>query len=266
VYAFSYHRPSSIEEAASLIASHEDAKLLAGGQTLLPTMKQRLASPGHIVDLGRIAGLRGIMIENDCLTVGAMTRHADLVGDRGVAQAFPGLAKMAGMIGDPAVRHRGTVGGSVANFDPAADYPASLLAVNGTIGTNRRSIKAADFFLGLFETALEDGEIITQISWPIPRRSGWEKFRNPASRYAIAAVFVADLNGEPGVGVAGAAQNGAFRSREIEAALKAKGFTSKALDGVTCSADGLNSDMHADAAYRAHLVMAMARQAVARML
>ncbi|MGL4286078.1 MAG: FAD binding domain-containing protein [Phreatobacter sp.] len=265
MYAFNYHRPASVDEAASLIDGHEDAKLLAGGQTLLPTMKQRLAAPALIVDLGGIASLRGITVEDDAVRVGAMTRHGDLAADRAVAGVFPGLGRLANSIGDPAVRNRGTIGGSLANFDPAADYPAALLAVNGTIETNRRAIKAVDFFLGLFETALEEGEIIIRVSWPIPRRSGWEKFRNPASRYAIAAVFVADMNGEPGVGVTGAGQNGAFRSEDIEAALRAKGFAPEALDGVSISEDDMNSDMHADAAYRAHLVVAVARLAVAGM-
>lgn len=266
MYAFSYQRPASIEEAASLLGAHEDAKLLAGGQTLLPTMKQRLAAPELIIDLGGIPDLRGITVANGVVTVGAMTRHADLVADPALASVFPGLCKLASTVGDPAVRNRGTVGGSVANFDPAADYPASLLAVNGMIATNRRSIAAADFFLGLFETALEEGEIVTQVSWPIPRRSGWAKFANPASRYAIAAVFVADVEGEAGVGVTGAGQNGAFRSREIEDALRARGFAPEALDGVTLSEDEMNSDIHAGARYRAHLVVEMARQAVAAML
>lgn len=266
MYAFSYHRPTTLDEAASLIDGRRDAKLLAGGQTLLPTMKQRLAAPGLIVDLARIASLRGITVEENIVRVGAMTRHGDLATDRAIARVFPGLCQLANSIGDPAVRNRGTVGGAVANFDPAADYPAALLAVDGTIDTNRRSIKASDFFLGLFETALEDGEIITHVSWPVPRRSGWDKFRNPASRYAIAAAFVAEVNGEPRVGITGAGQNGAFRSPDIEAALKAKGFTPDALDGVSLLEDEMNSDIHADATYRAHLVVAMAKMAVARML
>lgn len=265
MYAFSYRRPASIEEAASLLGSHEDAKLLAGGQTLLPTMKQRLAAPGLIIDLGRIPDLRGISVGDGLVTVGAMTRHADLVTDPMLARVFPGLCKLACTVGDPAVRNRGTVGGSVANFDPAADYPASLLAVNGTITTNRRSIAAADFFLGLFETALEEGEIITHLSWPIPSRSGWEKFANPASRYALAAVFVAEIAGEPGVGVTGAGQNGAFRSPELEDALRMRGFVPEALDGVTLPEDEMNADIHAGARYRAHLVVEMARKAVAGM-
>jgi len=266
MYAFSYRRPASIEEAASLLVDHEDAKLLAGGQTLLPTMKQRLAAPSLVVDLGGIPGLRSITIANGVVTVGAMTRHADLLADPALTGAFPGLCRLAGTVGDPAVRNRGTVGGSVANFDPAADYPASLLAVNGTIETNRRRIAASDFFLGLFETALEEGEIVTRVSWPIPRRSGWEKFANPASRYALAAVFVVDIDGEPGVGVTGAGQNGAFRSIEIEDALRVRGFVPEALDGISLDEDEMNADIHASARYRAHLVVEMARRAVARMV
>jgi carbon-monoxide dehydrogenase medium subunit len=218
-----------------------------------------------IVDLGGIPELRGITVADGLVSVGAMTRHADLVTDPVLARAFPGLCALAGTVGDPAVRNRGTVGGSVVNFDPAADYPASLLAVNGTIETDRRRIAAADFFLGLFETALEEGEIVTRLSWPIPRRSGWRKFANPASRYAIAAVFVADIDGEPGVGVTGAGQNGAFRSAEIEDALRTRGFVPEALDGVVLGEDEMNGDMHASARYRAHLVVEMARSAVVGM-
>lgn len=265
MYAFTYQRPTSVDEAAAMLGAHEEAKLLAGGQTLLPTMKQRLAAPSVLVDLCRIPALRGIVIGDGAVTVGAMTRHADLVADSVLTAVFPGLSKLASLIGDPAVRNRGTVGGSVANFDPASDYPASLLAVGGTIETSRRSIAAADFFLGLFETALEEGEIVTRVSWPIPRRSGWEKFPNPASRYAMAAVFVADLGGEPGVGVTGAGRNGAFRSTEIEHALRERGFLPEALDGVSLEPDEMNGDMHASARYRAHLVVEMARRAVAGM-
>ena len=261
MYAFAYHHPSSVNDALAALAD-EDAKLLAGGQTLIPTMKQRLASPGSIIDLSGIAELAGINREGDAIAIGAMTRHAD-VGDSAVVQgAIPALAALAHLIGDPAVRNRGTIGGSIANNDPAADYPAAALALDATIVTNKRKIAAGDFFKGLFETALEAQEIITQVRFPIPEKAAYQKFRNPASRYALVGVFVAKTKGGVRVAVTGAGSNGVFRVPAFEAAL-AKNFAASGLDGLSVPASGLASDLHADADYRAHLIGVLAKRAVA---
>jgi carbon-monoxide dehydrogenase medium subunit len=261
MYTFEYHRPTSVRQAANLAEKAEDAKFLAGGHTLLPTMKQRLAAPANLIDLGQIAELRGIERSARSITVGALTRHADVAGSAEIQEALPALAEMAEMIGDPHVRNRGTIGGSIANNDPAADYPAGCLALGATIVTNKRKIAAEDFFQGLFTTALEEGEIITKISFPIAQKAAYAKFRNPASRYALVGVFVAKRAEGPRVAVTGAGANGVFRWTEAEEALKAR-FTAKSLEGMTAKADGLNSDIHADAAYRAHLIGVMARRAV----
>ena len=261
MYAFKYHRPPTARTAATLVKRYEDAKFLAGGHTLLPTMKQRLAQPGHIIDLGACTELRGIERKGRNIVIGAMTRHADVASSAVVQEAIPALAQLAAMIGDPAVRNRGTLGGSVANNDPAADYPAACLALNALIVTNKRKILADAFFIGMFETALEDGEIILKISFPIPAKAGYAKFRNPASRYALVGVFVSKKAREVRVAVTGAGEKGVFRSQTLEGVLTAK-FGPKSLDGVTIPATGLNSDMHADAAYRAHLITVMARRAV----
>jgi aerobic carbon-monoxide dehydrogenase medium subunit len=261
MYAFDYHRPASVDEAARLLANG-DAKLLAGGHTLLPTMKQRLASPDALVDLNALRGeLSGIKEEAGGVTVGAMTRHGEVAEDPTVKRVIPALAAMASVVGDPAVRSRGTMGGSIANNDPAADYPAACLALGATIRTNRRAIAAADYFTGLFETALDDGEIITAIHFPRPEKAGYEKFRNPASRYAMVGVFVAKTAEGARVAVTGAGANGVFRAEILEQAL-ATNFAADALKGATVSPDGLNSDIHADAAYRAHLIVVMARRAL----
>jgi carbon-monoxide dehydrogenase medium subunit len=261
MYAFDYHRPTSVRQAANLATKMEDMKFLAGGHTLLPTMKMRLAAPASLIDLGQIAELRGIERSARSVTVGAMTRHAEVAKSTEVREAIPALAELAEMIGDPHVRNRGTIGGSIANNDPAADYPAACLALGATIVTNRRKIGADEFFKGLFETALEDGEIITKVSFPIPGKAAYAKFRNPASRYALVGVFVAKRASEVRVAVTGASSNGVFRSPEMEQALNQR-FSAKSLDGVMVSPDGMNSDIHADAAYRAHLVSVMARRAV----
>jgi carbon-monoxide dehydrogenase medium subunit len=258
MYEFTYHRPDSVNAAAALLV--DDAKLLAGGQTLLATMKQRLAAPDAIVDLGKIAELSGVTREGDSVVVGAMTRHAD-VATSSVAQAIPALAALAGMIGDPAVRARGTIGGSLANNDPAADYPAAALALGATIVTNKREIAADAFFKGLFETALGDGEIITKVKFPIPQKAAYEKFRNPASRFALVGVFVAKTAGGVRVAVTGASSSGVFRAAAVESAL-ASNFAAAALANVTVPASGLNTDLHADAAYRAHLIVVLAKRAV----
>jgi len=261
MYAFDYHRPQSLSGAVADLAN-PDAKALAGGMTLLPTMKQRLASPAALVDLNRISDLAGISREGGNLLIGAMTRHADVARDAAVQAAIPALAKLAAGIGDPHVRNRGTIGGSIANNDPSADYPAAALALGATIVTNKRRIAAQDFFKGLFETALETGELITQVSFPIPQKAAYMKFPNPASRYALVGVFVAKTAGGVRVAVTGAGENGVFRAEALEAALNAN-FSPAALDGVATPASGLISDLHADSDYRAHLVGVMAKRAVA---
>ncbi len=263
MYAFQYHRPHSVADAAKLLASDKEAKLLAGGHTLIPTMKQRLASPKSIVDLGRIAELRGIDKKGNALIIGAMTSHAEVANSPVVKSAIPGLTEVADVIGDPHVRNRGTIGGSVANNDPAADYPAALLALNATIGTNKREIAADDFFKGLFATALQDGEIITRISFPLATKFGYAKFPNQASRYALVGVAVAQVGGGARVAVTGAGKNGAFRHKAMEAAL-AKSWSAQSLTGIATDAGLMMSDIHADPAYRAHLVGVMARRAVAK--
>jgi aerobic carbon-monoxide dehydrogenase medium subunit len=261
MYAFEYHRPQSLSGAVADLAN-PDAKALAGGMTLLPTMKQRLASPTALIDLKSVPDLASMVREGDNLLIGAMTRHADVARSNVVQAAIPALASLAGGIGDPHVRNMGTIGGSLANNDPSADYPAAALALGATIVTNKRRIGAADYFTGLFETALEAGELITQISFPIPQRAAYVKFPNPASRYALVGVFVARTAGGVRVAVTGAGQNGVFRLNEFETRLAAN-FSPEALNGVSVPADGLNSDLHADADYRAHLIGVMARRAVA---
>ncbi len=261
MYAFEYHRPTSVREAAALAGKAEDIKFLAGGHTLLPTMKMRLAAPANLVDLGQIAELRGIERSGDAITIGAMTKHAEVANSTEVREAIPALAEMAELIGDPHVRHRGTIGGSIANNDPSADYPAACLALDATIVTNKRKIAADSFFQGIFTTALEEGEIITGVSFQIPSQAAYVKFRNPASRYALVGVFVAKYASGSRVAVTGAGSNGVFRVPEMEQALGQR-FAAEALDGITVPPDDMNSDIHADAAYRAHLVGVMARRAV----
>jgi aerobic carbon-monoxide dehydrogenase medium subunit len=260
MYNFEYHKPRSVAEAAKTIAGAEEGKLLAGGMTLIPTLKQRLAKPSDLVDLGRIPELKGIKREGNAVVIGAMTRHAEVAGSDVVKGAIPALAELAGMIGDPQVRHRGTLGGSIANNDPAADYPAGLVGLGATITTNKRKIAADDFFKGMYETALQAGEIITSVSFPIPKRAAYMKFKNPASRYALVGVFVADTAGGPRVAVTGAGPC-VFRVPAMEKALAAK-FAPDSVANVTIPADGLNSDIHAQADYRAHLVTVMAKRAV----
>ncbi|MCC5976561.1 MAG: xanthine dehydrogenase family protein subunit M [Salinarimonas sp.] len=262
MHAFEYHRPSNVRQAAALLQKNEDAKIVAGGHTLLPTMKQRLAAPSALVDLGALSELRGIEKKGRAVVIGAMATHSDVATSDVVAEAIPGLAKLAELIGDPAVRHRGTIGGSIANNDPAADYPAACLGLGATIITNKRKIPAEEFFTGMFDTALEEGEIITKVSFPIPAKAAYAKFRNPASRYALAGVFVSKRGSDIRVAVTGAGSDGVFRWGEAEEAL-AKRFAPKSLDGMSPPAKGMNTDIHADAEYRAHLVGVMARRAVA---
>jgi aerobic carbon-monoxide dehydrogenase medium subunit len=262
MYAFDYRRPHSINEADLAFKAMPGAKILAGGQTLIPTMKNRLAKPDSLIDLGAIADLRRISVTATALTIGAMATHAAVTESADVAKALPGLATLAAGIGDPHVRNRGTIGGSVANNDPAADYPAAILALGATIRTSKREIAADQFFAGLFTTVLEDNEIITEISFPLPAKFAYAKFANPASRYALVGVAVAQRGGDVRVAVTGAGNSGVFRVPTMEAALKGQ-LSGAALAGVTVDAAALNSDIHADAAYRAHLIGVMAKRAVA---
>lgn len=262
MYAFEYHRPTSVRQAANLAAKDEDAKFLAGGHTLLPTMKQRLASPGSLIDLGQIAELRGIERTPRAVAIGALTRHADVANSAEVQQAIPALAELAELIGDPHVRNRGTIGGSIANNDPAADYPAACLALGATIVTNKRKLDADAFFQGLFTTALEEGEIITKVSFPVAQKAAYAKFRNPASRYPMAGVFVArHRDGSVRVAVTGAGNDGVFRWPEAEAALAAN-FSADALRNLSVEEARMMGDIHASPAYRANLVRVMAQRAL----
>lgn len=262
MYAVNYHRATSLAEAAALVKTG-DAKLLSGGMTLIPAMKTRLAAPSDLVDLAHVAELKGITVSGGTVTIGAGSTHFEVSQDKALKAAFPALSHLASLIGDPHVRYKGTIGGSIANNDPAADYPAALLATGATIVTDRREMSAENFFTGLFETALEEGEIVKAVRLPIPAQAGYEKFRNPASRYAIVGVFVAKGNGGVRVAVAGAGDSGVFRSKEIEGAL-ASNFAPSALDGVTVASGSLMSDMHASAEYRANLIVVMAKRAVKR--
>ena len=262
MYETTYHRPSSVDEAAALFAKGSESKYLAGGHTLIPVMKQRLASPSDVIDLARIKELVGIEPTNDGLVVKAATTHYDVAQSGIVKKAIPALAYLASLIGDPAVRHRGTIGGSIANNDPAADYPAALLALDATVKTNKRNIKAGDFFKGLFTTALEDGEIIIAVSFPVTDKAGYAKFPHPASRFALTGVFVArSPGGDVRVAATGASQNGVMRVPAIEAALTAN-WSAGALDSVNISAGGLMSDIHGSSDYRANLIKVMAQRAV----
>ena len=263
MYGFKVHRPTTVRQAAGLLQREEEPKLLAGGHTLIPTMKLRLAGPKHIVDMSQIEDLAGIEDSARSVTIGAMTTHHAVADSEVVKAAIPALADLAGMIGDPAVRHRGTIGGSIANNDPNADYPAACLGLGATIITNKRRIEADDFFKGLFETALEDDEIITKVQFPKVSKAAYIKFPNPASRFALVGVFVAKRSSEIRVAVTGAGSNGVFRVPSFEEALK-KRFGPKSLEGMTIEADGMSSDIHGSAEYRAHLVGVLARRAVAK--
>jgi aerobic carbon-monoxide dehydrogenase medium subunit len=262
MYETIYHRPSSVDEAVALFGKGSESKYLAGGHTLIPVMKQRLASPSDVIDLSKIKDLIGVEASADTVTVKAATTHYDVTQNGPAQKAIPALAYLASLIGDPAVRHRGTIGGSIANNDPAADYPAAVLALGATVKTNKRSISADDFFKGLFTTTLEDGEIITQVSFPVPAKAGYSKFPHPASRFALTGVFVVKTKaGDVRVAATGASQNGVMRVPAIEAALKAN-WSAAALDSVKISADGLMSDLHGSSDYRANLIKVMAQRAV----
>lgn len=265
ITAFDYLRPADLAEARKAYDAGGDARYIAGGQTLLPVMKQRLAQPASVIDLGGIADLSGIRVEGNALIIGAMTRHADVAASPDVRRLIPALAHLASLIGDPQVRNRGTLGGSLANNDPSADYPAAVLGLGATVLTDSRTIAADDFFDGLFATALEEGEIIRAVSFPVPERAAYEKFAHPASRFALVGVMVSKSAQGVRVAATGAGASGVFRVSEMEAAL-AKEFSAKAIEGVTVSADDLIADMHAPAAYRAQLVGVLARRAVAAVL
>ena len=260
MHAFNYHRPGNLKDAAALAGKHGEGKLLAGGQSLVQAMKLRLASPSDLIDLGAVTDLQSLKSEGGAVTIGAMVRHAEVAGSSAVKGAIPALAALAGMIGDRQVRNMGTIGGSLANNDPAADYPAAVLGLGATITTNKRKIEADKFFKGLYETALEAGEIITSVSFPAPKRAAYMKFKNPASRFAIVGVFVADFGGSVRVAVTGAGP-GVFRQADMEKALAAK-FDPASVANIKQKQDGLNTDLHASAEYRAHLVTVMARRAV----
>jgi len=261
MYAVDYQQAKTVADAAALLAK-TGGRPLAGGQSLIAAMKLRLAQPGTVVDLSGIPELAGVRKDGDALVIGAMTRHADVAASADVKRTIPALAALAEGIGDRQVRNMGTLGGSIANNDPAADWPAAIVALNATVVTNKRRIAAADFFKGMYETALGGDEIITGVSFPVPRKAAYAKFPNPASRFALVGVFVAQLaDGSVRVAVTGAAPS-VFRASGIEAAL-AKSFTADAAKAVKVDANGLNNDLHGSAAYRAHLVSVMASRAVA---
>jgi carbon-monoxide dehydrogenase medium subunit len=266
MYAFDYHRPSTLRQAVALLGKADEPKLLAGGHTLIPTLKNRLASPANLIDLGGLEELRGISMQGKSVVIGAMTRHAEVAESELVREKIPALAALAGGIGDPHVRNRGTIGGSVANNDPAADYPSAVLGLGATVITNRRKIAADDFFTGMFGTALEDGEIITRVSFPVPGKAAYEKFANPASRYALVGVFVAQKGKDVRVAVTGAGSGGVFRWAAAEAALKPRFAIAPMERLAPPSPEGLNGDIHASAEYRAHLIQVMTKRAVAKAL
>ncbi len=261
MYNFNYHRPSTLADAAKTLQGASEGKLVAGGMTLIPTLKQRLAKPSDLIDLAKIPDLKGIKKDGNTVVIGAMTKHAEVATSDVVRSAIPALAELASHIGDPAVRNRGTIGGSIANNDPAADYPSAVVALNATVITNKRKIAADAFFKGMFETALEPGEIITAVQFPVAEKAAYMKFPNPASRYAIVGVFVAKTGAGTRVAVTGAGPS-VFRQKDMEAAL-AKSFAPDAVASIKQSASGLNGDIHASPEYRAHLVTVMAKRAVA---
>jgi carbon-monoxide dehydrogenase medium subunit len=260
MYQFEYHEPKSLVEALDLLAQDADAKLLAGGQTLIPTLRQRLAAPSALIDLAGVPELTGIDAKGELLSIGAMTRYIEIIESPLVQAMRPSLSRAVAQVGDPLVRNRGTIGGSLANNDPTADLTAAILAMNATLVTDRRSIPADEFFVDLFETALEQGEILVRIEFPRPSKAAYIKFRNPASRYALVGVFVAELDGDVRVAVTGASAK-VFREHAFEAALQAE-FSPQALKGLEVATSGLIDDLHASAEYRANLISVLARRAV----
>jgi carbon-monoxide dehydrogenase medium subunit len=263
MYALSYVKAKSVKEAAEFLASNPEAKLLSGGMTIIPTLKQRLARPSHLVDIGHLDELRGIEVKGGKVVVGAGMKHFDVATSSAVAKAIPALAELAGVIGDPQVRNMGTMGGSIANNDPAADYPAAVLGLNATVVTTKREIAADQYFKGMFATALADGEIIVRIEFPVPKAAAYCKFHHPASGYAMAGVMVADTAGGVRVAVTGAGP-GVFRWKEAEAAL-GKSMKPEVLEGLALKSDDFNEDIHATRAYRENLVRVMAKRAVAKL-
>jgi carbon-monoxide dehydrogenase medium subunit len=258
--AFAYATPTTLADAAKL-AAQEDAKYLSGGQTLLQSMKLGLIAPSTVVDLGAIAELKGIQVSGGTVTIAGGTTHAEVAASKEVQAAIPALAELAGHIGDRQVRNRGTIGGSLANNDPAACYPAAVLGLGATVHTNQRAIAADDFFLGMFTTALAEGEIITAVSFPVPEKAGWQKFKQPASRFSLVGVFASKGAGGVRVAVTGAGAGGVFRATGLEAKLAAN-YSAAALNGATVPADDLNSDLHGSAAYRAALIPVLTARAV----
>lgn len=261
MYEFKYVRPNSVRQAANMLAKDPDAKILAGGHSLLPAMKLRLTKHTQLLDIGRIEGMNTIELKGRSLVIGALARHVEVANSPVVKEALPALARLAGEIGDPAVRHRGTIGGSLANNDPNADYPAAVLGLGATVITNKRKIAADDFFKGMFETALEPDEIIVKVSFPLAKKAAYMKFKHPASGFALVGVFVSKRGPDIRVAVTGAGSNGVFRAKSFEEALK-KRFAAKSIEGMSIPADGMNSDIHGSAEYRAHLVGVMARRAL----
>ena len=262
MYSFDYQRPNEAKAAVGTLGANGDAKFLAGGQSLLPTMRLRLAQPSALIDVTRIASMKGVTLDGSTLTIGGAVCHAEVASNADVKKALPGLADLAGRIGDRQVRERGTIGGSLANDDPAACYPSAVLALNATVVTDRRRIGADDFFIDMYTTALEPDELITAVEFPLAERAGYEKFRNPASHFALVGVFVAKFAGGVRVAVTGAAAS-VFRVPELESALTAN-FTPDAARAVSVPADDLNTDMHASAEYRAHLIPVLAARAVVK--
>ena len=262
MYAFTYHAPTTVRQAVNLLAKNPEAKLLAGGHSLIPVMKLRLASPSAIIDMNKVEGLSGVEVKGRSVVIGAMTRHFEVANSQTLRDVLPALAGVPGSIGDPHVRYRGTIGGSVANNDPNADYPAALLGLGATIITSKRRIAADDFFQGMFTTALEPDEIITKISFPIAKKAAYQKFKHPASGFALVGVFVSKRGSDIRVAVTGAGGNGVFRVTAFEEALK-KRFSPKSIEGISVPAEGMSSDIHAGAEYRAHLVGVLARRALA---
>jgi carbon-monoxide dehydrogenase medium subunit len=262
MYDFTYQKPGTVADAVKALVADDESKALAGGMTFIPVLKQRLARPTTVVDLSKL-GLTGITVSGDSVTIAAMTTHGAIAASPEIQKAIPALAELASWIGDTQVRNRGTIGGSLANNDPSACYPAALLAMGGTIKTDKREIAADDYFQGMFTTALEPGELITAVTFKIPEKAAYEKFRNPASRYAMVGVFVAKTAAGVRVAITGAYQGGVIRHADMEKALTAD-FSPEAANSVTTPADDLNSDIHASAPYRAHLIGVMTRRAVAR--
>lgn len=260
MYAFDYHRPGTLKEAASLARKLAGARLIAGGQSLVPALRLRLAKCAALIDLGDLPELRGISVIGADVVIGAATRHAEVAASKDVQMSLPVLAKVAGGIGDRQVRNMGTLGGAIANNDPAADYSAALLGLGATVSTNKRDITADKFFTGMFETALRPGEIVTQVAFPMAKRAAYVKFRNPASRYALVGIFVSETAGMVRVAVTGAAAC-AFRVKDMEIALASK-FAPEAVAKIRVPAAGLNSDLHASAEYRSHLITVLAQRAV----